>query len=240
MITIPDGADNQRRNILPRLAFHGAAGLAAVACAALVGHFMMKPADNPRSVAPATAQIYELPDGEHPEEAAPTPDAAMEQQAAVTTPEPIPVAKALTPIPPKPLAKPSAAPSGGGSREAWEAIVNKALTLAPATQARPVAVRASASAPHAAPFDPALVGRAPAYDDVMPIDPLPNTPRVIEREGPTSIGDMAKTATTSVAATVVTQSSKMVDNLMRWSESAVSSVGLKRDRTATNDKLANP
>lgn len=252
MDLIQDGASRQRLKILPKLAFHASAGLAAILCAGLVGHFMMDSGESPLKTAPpATAQIYELPDADHMDLAPAAETAATAEASSASEAAPQPVAQA--PIPPKPVAKPvvkaAARSCDGGNCESWETIVNKALSAGPTAQYRPEPIRASAPAGTPA-FDPYQTGAiTPAGDglappvmsrNIPPQDVLPrdvasqdvmagNAPRVIEREGPTSIGGMAKSATTSAAATVVTQSSKLVDNLMRWSETAVSSVGIGRD-----------
>lgn len=229
MDTIHDGASRQRLSILPRLALHGSAGLVAIVGAGLIGHMMMS-SDDPRpapATAPATAQIYVLPDDDAQPAAEATaaiaPDASAPLASAM--PEaPQPVAAAA--IPPKPVAKPAikatARSCEGANCESWETIVNKALATGPATQSRPAPITASAPR-NVMPINPAPT--AAPLDDPM----MANEPRFIEREGPTSIGGMARSATTAAAATVVTQSSKLVDNLMRWSETAVSGVGIRRD-----------
>lgn len=247
MDMIHDGASRQRLKTLPKLAIHGSAGLAAIVCAGLVGHFMMGSGE-PRAASttpPATAQIYEVPDLD-PAEAAPVVSSTTDAAAGTPAAAPQPVAAA--PIPPKPVAKPAVKAAArncdGGKCESWESIVDKALANGSSGPRR--AAPMPASAPGGTPrLDPYQTGAVAPVDDVMPppvmgrnippqdVAPRDLTaqyePRVIEREGPTSIGDMAKSATTSAAATVVTQSSKLVDNLMRWSENAVSGVGLKRD-----------
>jgi hypothetical protein len=252
MDMLHDGASRQRPSILPKLALHGSAGLAAILCAGLVGHFMMGGDDPQPAPVAATAQIYEVPDIEHPDEA----EALLEAQApAAINPDanaaPKPVAAA--PIPPKPVARPVVKAAerqcDGGECEPWETIVNKALAAGPTAQYRPEPIRAAAprQVPTVDPYQTGSVG--PAVDampqpipgrnippeDVMPRyvepqDTMPdNGPLYLQREGPTSIGGMAKSATTSAAATVVTQSSRMVDNLMRWGETAASSVGIAKD-----------
>jgi hypothetical protein len=219
-----DGASRQRLKILPKLAFHGSAGLAAILCAGVAGYFMMDSGTPQPVAAPATAQIYEVPDVDATE----VTSAIANVPVVDDTPEAAPQPVAEAPIPPKPVAKPvikaAARSCDGGDCESWETIVNKALTSGPAVQSRPAPVRTSV--PNERPrFD------AP-NDDIMVQDLMAqNQPRVIQPEGPTSIGEMAKSATTSAAATVVTQSSKLVDNLMRWSETAVSGVGIRRDHT---------
>jgi hypothetical protein len=257
MDMIHDGASRRRLKTLPKLAIHGSTGLAAIVCAGLVGHFMMDSgASQLTTTPPATAQIYEVPDLDQVEDQAMTEAADASTAGDATANAEQPVAQA--PIPPKPVAKPAikaaaARSCDGGDCESWETIVNRALTAGPTAQYRPEPVRASA--PNEAPrFDPYQTGAvAPAGtgmaqpmgrnippadvipQDAMPQDAMPydtmaqNEPPVIRREGPTSIGEMAKSATTTAAATVVTQSSKLVDNLMRWSENAVSGVGLNRD-----------
>ena len=247
MDMIHDGASRQRLKTLPKLAIHGSAGLAAIVCAGLVGHFMIDSGESKAVVAPpATAQIYEVPDID-PAEAAPvaTPSDAA---TATTAPDAAPQPVATAPIPPKPVAKPAVKAAArncdGGKCESWESIVDKALANGTPAQRRAAPIPASV-ANDAPRFDPYQTGAVAPVDDVMPppvmgrnIPPQDVAPRdmtaqyepqVIQREGPTSIGEMAKSATTSAAATVVTQSSRLVDNLMRWSENAVSGVGLKRD-----------
>jgi hypothetical protein len=252
MDLIQDGASRQRLKILPKLAFHGSAGLAAILCAGLAGYFMMDSGQPQATTAPpSTAQIYEIPDVDHMD-LAPTAETTTTSDAA-SAPDTATPAVAEAPIPPKPVAKPAikavaARSCNGGDCESWETIVNKALSAGPTAQYRPEPIRASAPA-DAPRFDPSQTGSiAPAGNgmgqpmgrNIPPADVMSrdiaiqdqiasNEPRVIQREGPTSIGGMAKSATTSAAATVVTQSSKLVDNLMRWSESAVSSVGIGRD-----------
>jgi hypothetical protein len=183
MDTIHDGASRQRPNILPRLAIHGSAGLVAIIGAGLVGHMMMASEDpRPMEAAPATAQIYVLPDAAQPD-MAPSPGTAAPATAAGTDAAPQPVAEA--PIPPKPVAKPAikaaAKSCEGGDCPSWESIVNKALATGPTTQSRPAPIQASAPR-EALPFDPAS-SAAP-----MTAEFTANEPRVIEREGPNNVG----------------------------------------------------
>jgi hypothetical protein len=276
-----DGASRQRPKILPKLAFHGSAGLAAIICAGLVGHFMVGSDDAPTPAATSsTAQIYEIPAAEpiQPQDIASDEsfiDAGGQAEIANK-----PLAEA--PIPPKPTARPvirTAAPAcGGGECEPWESVVNKALAAGPAAEYRPAPTRASV--PRETP--PIQYRQTGTFDDLMPppaiarnlpsqrLSPagpddtgsvrrdaarpdlsdqrrapgdwenqqslmadgvaVPAAP-IVRREGPTSIGEMAKSATTSAAVAVVTQSSRLVDNLVRWGESVVPEVGIRRDHT---------
>lgn len=207
---------------VPRLVLLGSASLAAVLCAGFVANAMLTRSQLPASSAPATAQMYVLPEEGAsdataapilPAEPLPTAEVSPENGAAKA--EPVKVAA----IPPKPLAKPAEAKAIEGRAAAkprceadecvsWETTVNKAL--------------AASASPGEARMIPPHGTMQPGGPQPMPaaIEPpmtIPqDEPMLIEREAST-VGGMAKSAATSV----VTQSGRLVDNLMRWSDKTV-------------------
>ncbi|MCX5577632.1 hypothetical protein [Kaistia terrae] len=191
--------------------------MVAVLGAGLVTNAMLTRSQLPRQPQPATAEIYVMPDAQ-------SPDATPEIRQAVPLPaaEEAPKPEAVAAIPPKPQAKPlakSSAPRAARPDDAarsceaddcvsWETTVTKALAAPPAPRPEQPRVLSTREIEQ-----PMTRGISPPLDIATPDENL----GPIERE-PSSVGGMAKSA----ASTVVTQSEKLVDNVMRWSDSAVS------------------
>ena len=221
---------------IPRLALLGSASLAAILCAGFVANAMLTRSQLPNQPPPATAQMYVLPE----ENAAapilpadPLPDAEA-SAGSVAEPKPEKVAA----IPPKPLAKPVEAKPRCEADEcvSWETTVNKALA---ASSAQPAPARIGTAAPRdmtrPASFDrPADPVQSNNFAEPIPPADVPMDGPVLMRHEPTTVGGMAKSA----ASTVVTQSGKLVDDLMRWSDKTVSKL-VTPPRWASADD-ANP
>ncbi len=207
---------------VPRLVLLGSASLAAVLCAGFVANAMLTRSQLPASSAPATAQMYVLPEeGASDTAAAPILDADPLPTAEVSPDTTTPQAETkVAAIPPKPLSKPAEArvteAKTGPAKPrceadecvSWETTVNKAL----AASASPGEARVMP--PHGT---MQAVGPQPMPAAIEPPMTIPqDEPMLIEREAST-VGGLAKSAATSV----VTQSGRLVDNLMRWSDKTV-------------------
>ena len=206
MAEIKDEPSSNMFRQVPRLALLGSAALAGIVGAGFLAHAMLAPSKPYMPLNPSTAQMYVIPEYQPP---SPTPDAirpaeplpAAEVSTKDTAAKPIKVAA----VPPKPLAKPVEAKARCEADEcvSWEDTVTRALA-APAASGQARAPRASATQP------------VVMLDGPMPPEPI-GEPLMMQRE-PSTVGGMAKSA----ATTVVTQSGKLVDDLMRWSDKTVS------------------
>lgn len=235
MTEINDGLSLKKLKQVPRLALLGSASLAAILCAGFIANAMLTRSQIPSQTPPATAQIYVLPEDGATDTtpvailpADPLPDAEVSPGSAAA-PKPEKVAA----IPPKPLAKPAEAKQRCEADEcvSWETTVNKALAASSGGPAH------------------ARIGNVATRDATQPNDfaqpnnlaqPMPQVdvpmggPVLMQRE-PTTVGGMAKSA----ASTVVTQSGKLVDDLMRWSDKTVSKL-VTPPRWASADEAPNP
>ena len=257
MDEIYDEPISTRLKRIPRLALLGCASLAAILCAGFVANVMLIRSQIPaQPPIPATAQIYTLP----------AEDPAAESMEIVRPAEPLPEheisPETVAAIPPKPLAKPVQAKPRCEADEcvSWETTVTRALAaspggsapkslgnLAPASSVQPNSVMSAQPMPQQ--FAP-MTQRGPIpLSEPMPAQRGPMPPRVpmpqrdvpyldepvdMRRE-PSTVGGIAKSA----ASTVVTQSGKLVDNLMRWSDTAVSKLTTP-PRWPSSDQPANP
>lgn len=208
MAEIKDGSSSKMFRQVPRLALLASASLAGIVGAGFLAHAMLTPSLPTMPSSPATAQMYVIPEYQPP---SPTPDAVRPAEplpAAAEAPTKDVAAKPtkVAAIPPKPLARPLEVSRRCEADEcvSWEDTVTKALAAPGPGQARSVTPRASATQPVVmldGPTQPVSV----------------DEPLMMQRE-PSTVGGMAKSA----ASTVVTQSGKLVDDLMRWSDKTVS------------------
>ncbi|WEK49054.1 MAG: hypothetical protein P0Y66_15010 [Candidatus Kaistia colombiensis] len=234
MAEIKDELSEKMFPRVPRLVLLGSVSLAAVLCAGFVANAMLTRSQSPASSVPATAQMYVLP-----------VEGASDTAAPILPAEPLPTAevspdsvaseaeKKVAVIPPKPLIKPAEAKAVAAKPRceadecvSWETTVSKAL----AASAGPGQARVSP--PHRAVRSG---GPQPMPAAIEPPMAVPqDEPMLIEREAST-VGGMAKSAATSV----VTQSGRFVDNLMRWSDKAVTKL-VTPPRWASADENSSP
>jgi len=235
MAEIKDELSEKTFPRVPRLVLLGSASLAAVICAGFVANAMLTRSQLPTSTAPATAQMYVLPEeGASDAAAAPIlqadPLPTAEVSPGTATPQ---AATEVAAIPPKPLSKPAEAKTVAAKPRceadecvSWETTVNKAL----AASASPGQARVMP--PHGT-MQPG--GPQPMPAAIEPPMSIPqDEPMLIEREAST-VGGMAKSAATSV----VTQSGRLVDNMMRWSDKAVTKL-VTPPRWASADETPSP
>jgi hypothetical protein len=211
---------------IPRLVLLGSAALVAVLGAGIVTNAMLTRSQLPRQPQPATAEIYVMPDVQSPDAPQVVRQAEPLPAADGSPDDALPDTATVAAIPPKPLAKPevrqitksSVSPTarpGDAARSceaddcvSWEMTVTRALAKPPAPQPERPRIMSTREIEQ-----PMARGISPPLDIATPDEDL----GPIERE-PSSVGSIAKSA----ASTVVTQSEKLVDNVKRWSDSAVS------------------
>lgn len=237
---------------IPRLVLLGSASLAAILCAGFVANAMLTRSQLPNQPPPATAQMYVLPEENAADTATatilpadPMPEAEVSMGSVAPKPEKVAA------IPPKPLAKPAEAKAIAAKPAceadecvSWETTVNKALA-ASSSGSSPARMGNVAARDTAQPGgivrsnnmgQPSYLAQPDDRSDLMPPADIPMDRPLLMQHEPSTVGGMAKSA----ASTVVTQSGKLVDNLMRWSDTAVSKLVTPPRWASADDQPANP